>query len=1422
MRTLCILLLAGVLLGAPLSALSYTVTVISPNGGENWQIGTTQRIQWSYSGTFSSFDLHVSRNGGSTWSPIETGLPGNYTYRDWTVTVPASSSCRIRVTGYYTGGSVQDASNSNFTISDPPTITVTSPNGGETWYKQATYNITWSTTGSVGNVLIHLYRGGTNVLVISANTFNDGSYSWTVPTTLTAASDYRIGMAEIDGDPSDFSNNYFTIANATITVTSPNGGENWRLGETHNITWTTTPGVGNLQIHLYRGGTMVQVLSASYQNVSPFSWTISGSLTPASDYRIGMSEVGDGDPSDFSNNYFTLSSPTVTVSVPNGGENWQVGTTQRIQWSYSGTFSSFDLHISRDGGSTWSPIETGLPGNYTYRDWTVTGPASSSCRIRVTGNIYEGSVSDQSNANFTIIGTINVTFPTPGITLWKGHTYHITWTWSGVTGNVRVQVLRSGSLYYQLAANDPNDGDLEFEVPFGENQTPGYNWPEDGNYQVRVEALNGSGSANSGYFSILRPTISVTFPNGGQTMYRGQTIDVTWSQNQVESNQPILLQWYHGSTPDQLITASAPNTGSYSWTIPCDFATGMDYRIAVSAYNGEVWDFSDGNNTIAQVPATTPVSPAIGGTLQGPPYIFTWNPVSGATQYRIKVSTHPDMSSPIFDDDAIPGTQTSYTYNDYLQWNLVHYWQVCALRYGCWGAWPTVWNFTPQAAPMSITVTSPNGGEIWSMNEPHNITWTTTGPVGNVQIHLYRNSPSGPMVYSIAAGAPNTGSLEWTIPPEIATHSDYLIGISQASTGDPFDFSDAWFTINGASLSITSPNGGETLTMGQPWQIQWTSTGNISTVHVELYQGNPPNGEPLRVLHGGTPNTGSLWWNPVDIDLTPACNYYLAISDDADGDPWDFSNGAFCIENLQESITVTSPNGGENWQVATTQQILWSSVGTFTSFDLHISRNGGSTWTTIETGLPGNYTYRNWTVTSPASTSCRMRVTGYYTGGSVQDASNANFTITDQQTLTVLSPNGGEFWQVNQSYNITWSSSGAVGNVLIHLYRGAPPHGTFLQSIINNTQNDGLCQWTVWPWLEVGSDYYIGIADVDNEPWDYSNAPFMIQHPCVDGEISGYVDNPDGERVSGATVTVQRTDVPGSPLNAQTNANGEFLFSNLALGTYSLRATHPEYEQALVDAFVECRDEENRARANWIVTLFRRFDLDIESVQAYQTVRYSDSGDSRLIAGKPTVVIATVRETHASPRSVGNVTGKLWIINGAQESGPFNSEWPQGGALPGYTVKSNFSYTDMKNWEDGLYFIITDPDSTPQGQYTRFRVRLDRTDQNNGNNEETSGNYTFVYSLPLTVHIVPVFSSDYRSLPPATYEQIREDTRNRMADMFPYTEARLSFTLDSPISDLEHESDERELTNQVILDLGERAADGPGEYFVAVFPACEL
>jgi peptidoglycan/xylan/chitin deacetylase (PgdA/CDA1 family) len=73
------------------------------------------------------------------------------------------------------------------------TITVTAPNGGQSWVRGTVHSITWASTGSPGaNVKIELLKGGVLNMVISSSTANDGSYSWTISSTQTVGSDYKI------------------------------------------------------------------------------------------------------------------------------------------------------------------------------------------------------------------------------------------------------------------------------------------------------------------------------------------------------------------------------------------------------------------------------------------------------------------------------------------------------------------------------------------------------------------------------------------------------------------------------------------------------------------------------------------------------------------------------------------------------------------------------------------------------------------------------------------------------------------------------------------------------------------------------------------------------------------------------------------------------------------------------------------------------------------------------------------------------------------------------------------------------------------------------------------------------------------------------------------------------------------------------
>lgn len=71
----------------------------------------------------------------------------------------------------------------------PDVLTVTSPNGGESWAGLSVHNITWTNTGSTvyANVKIQYSTdSGATWTEIVASTPNTGTYSWTVPNTASA------------------------------------------------------------------------------------------------------------------------------------------------------------------------------------------------------------------------------------------------------------------------------------------------------------------------------------------------------------------------------------------------------------------------------------------------------------------------------------------------------------------------------------------------------------------------------------------------------------------------------------------------------------------------------------------------------------------------------------------------------------------------------------------------------------------------------------------------------------------------------------------------------------------------------------------------------------------------------------------------------------------------------------------------------------------------------------------------------------------------------------------------------------------------------------------------------------------------------------------------------------------------------------
>ena len=192
---------------------SSSITVVSPNGGERWARGTTHAIKWSNMGSPGSNVKIELLKGGILNRLIVANTPNGGSY-NWAIpsTQILGTDYKIRITST-SNSAYKDISNSDFTISNPY-ITVVSPNGGESWTRGTTRAIGWNKDGNVGSfVKIQLYKGGVLKSEISSSTPNDGSYSWTIPTTQTLGTDYKIKITSTSNSIyNDWSNNNFRIS----------------------------------------------------------------------------------------------------------------------------------------------------------------------------------------------------------------------------------------------------------------------------------------------------------------------------------------------------------------------------------------------------------------------------------------------------------------------------------------------------------------------------------------------------------------------------------------------------------------------------------------------------------------------------------------------------------------------------------------------------------------------------------------------------------------------------------------------------------------------------------------------------------------------------------------------------------------------------------------------------------------------------------------------------------------------------------------------------------------------------------------------------------------------------------------------------------------------------------------------------------
>jgi len=143
---------------------------------------------------------------------------------------------------------------------------------------------------------IEMSEGNAQYNYTRAGGFNSsGLKSWTVN---CSASGYE-SLGAVD--------NVLIAEAGTITVTYPNGGENWNKGDTYDITWTNTSGIGaNVKLELYKFGSLHANITTSVVNTNSYTWVVPSTVDDDYGYKIKVSDVDAPSTNDLSDGDFSM------------------------------------------------------------------------------------------------------------------------------------------------------------------------------------------------------------------------------------------------------------------------------------------------------------------------------------------------------------------------------------------------------------------------------------------------------------------------------------------------------------------------------------------------------------------------------------------------------------------------------------------------------------------------------------------------------------------------------------------------------------------------------------------------------------------------------------------------------------------------------------------------------------------------------------------------------------------------------------------------------------------------------------------------------------------------------------------------------------------------------------------------------------